>query len=110
MKIGAKAKGECLKQSSSQRGARVLAFWATARDSHATRLAKSCSTPTPVQRASKQLLISWRAVALRRPQFLFQLMDLLTERRLRDMLPFRGLKHCFRLSAFQFFSVSAFGI
>ena len=40
MKIGAKAKGECLKQSSSQRGARVLAFWATARDSHATRLAK----------------------------------------------------------------------
>ena len=58
----------------------------------------------------EQLLISWRAVALRRRQFLFQLKDLLTERRLRDVLALRGLKHRLRLSAFQFFSVSAFAI
>ena len=37
----------------------------------------------------EQLLVSWRAVSLRRRQFLFQLMDLLTERRLRDVLALR---------------------
>ena len=39
----------------------------------------------------EQLLISWRAVAMRRRRFLFQLMDLLTERWLRDVLALRRI-------------------
>jgi|SRR5947208_15421038 len=43
-------------------------------------------------RARRTTVVSWRAVALRRRQFLFQLMDLLTERRLRDVLALRRVR------------------
>jgi len=42
-------------------------------------------------RARRTTVVSWRAVAVRRQQFLFQLMDLLTERRLRYVLSLRRI-------------------
>src|SRR5439155_21189752 len=55
------------------------------------RLAKTNFRRSDLCRLASDLRLPWRAVALRRRQFLFQLMDLLTERRLRDVLALRRI-------------------